>query len=936
MLGAILALTAILFGAAAVGGFTAVKTALAENMGLTVPDRVSPSNYDMAVVIWSLASVLLLSIIHPCFSIAAILAVRPWLDGYTFPAENVYFVWSIFLGCALWLGRTILRRERIFAPAPVLIFAGLLLTTLITTRFSYQYYTTYQLLWLWVSYGVLFLLTINALREAKCFGLVLTLFLAVMGLQALYSILHFEYLLPELRKSVQDPAILRQYFNLDAITPDLARRINRNRAFGTMLYPNCLAAYLLLGIPFVLFMVRPYWRSARQVLKRKTPRASNSTSPAERFLLIALSASMGVLVFVVVLVLGYFPKVIRDAPTPVYLETAPLTVIAFIAAFGAGLWAFYLVARFGSGGFLLLMRFVSAILLAPILLYALWLTYSRGAYLGFVASMIWGLFLFLLTPERLRRGLSACRRRCVSAALLICAASMLTAFFLFALVGGASSWAQAPSNAAASVSGMADARTAIDESGITLSMADMVDPESLKLRLGYWRVALRMFLDNPWTGVGLGNFATAYPVYQFIGAADVREAHNGYLQIFSETGFFGGLLFLGFWVYFAFWGARRIVFESDRNAKLLLLGIYTGVIAFCMHAVIEINFSNPSLMMSVIISASLFYVRAYSSPKETAPEDGERTTRRGGISHAAAAVVLLAFILAATGAGLRIYIQQLACNRFGFIGLSNNSELNLRMRVGRFFLYEVPYNAMDRARLDPKPDFLRIALPIARLLIDDMDLLAEFGAFYKPVPGEAHRYARLDPGESIPSDALMVVRKPWRSVQLAVQEMPRWLAELEALDRRFPHSPELAIHIAKWYEMLVETMNTANYLDARPEWIAKYIHWTEVCKQRNPYHADIRVLHAIALLWPVLHEEGWDNEELLKQSLAEWEQALALSPIWPGHRHTYAAMMTAVAERFNKQGMPERAAWFASEAEAKRREARTLEVQRAEAQIYQN
>ena len=60
----------------------------------------------------------------------------------------------------------------------------------------------------------------------------------------------------------------------------------------------------------------------------------------------------------------------------------------------------------------------------------------------------------------------------------------------------------------------------ITREGEFLTAQDLMNPASFRLRLTYWQTGLRIALDNFLLGVGLGNFGTVYPKYQFPGAGD--------------------------------------------------------------------------------------------------------------------------------------------------------------------------------------------------------------------------------------------------------------------------------------------------------------------------------------------------------------------------------------------------------------------------------
>ena len=59
-------------------------------------------------------------------------------------------------------------------------------------------------------------------------------------------------------------------------------------------------------------------------------------------------------------------------------------------------------------------------------------------------------------------------------------------------------------------------------------------------RLAHWIAGLHMFLDHPILGVGIGNYADAYPQYFITIFIDpLGHAHNYYINIAAETGFIG-------------------------------------------------------------------------------------------------------------------------------------------------------------------------------------------------------------------------------------------------------------------------------------------------------------------------------------------------------------------------------------------------------------
>lgn len=63
---------------------------------------------------------------------------------------------------------------------------------------------------------------------------------------------------------------------------------------------------------------------------------------------------------------------------------------------------------------------------------------------------------------------------------------------------------------------------------------------ALVQRMAIWQATWEMFLDNPWTGVGLGNFDVLYPAYALPGwPYPPGHAHNYYLNLLAEAGLLG-------------------------------------------------------------------------------------------------------------------------------------------------------------------------------------------------------------------------------------------------------------------------------------------------------------------------------------------------------------------------------------------------------------
>lgn len=121
-------------------------------------------------------------------------------------------------------------------------------------------------------------------------------------------------------------------------------------------------------------------------------------------------------------------------------------------------------------------------------------------------------------------------------------------------------------------------------------------------RLAHWQAALAMADAHPLIGVGLGNYAAAYPQYSLIGWPDaLGHAHNEYLTILAETGVVGLVGYVGGGAAIFYWTARQRR-QNDRvlaGLMLGLLGVWTHV---AVHSVVDkLTVNNLHLHIGVLL-----------------------------------------------------------------------------------------------------------------------------------------------------------------------------------------------------------------------------------------------------------------------------------------------------------------------------------------------
>ena len=117
--------------------------------------------------------------------------------------------------------------------------------------------------------------------------------------------------------------------------------------------------------------------------------------------------------------------------------------------------------------------------------------------------------------------------------LAVCAAG---GFFL--LISKVSLWRKALAGVAAAAAFLYVAPDSVLQRYATIASASQTD-ESAQSRLAVWKAGLRMFVDHPLNGCGVGNFEQVYGSQYIdrVGAGDVwRSAHNAYVEAAAELG----------------------------------------------------------------------------------------------------------------------------------------------------------------------------------------------------------------------------------------------------------------------------------------------------------------------------------------------------------------------------------------------------------------
>jgi len=227
---------------------------------------------------------------------------------------------------------------------------------------------------------------------------------------------------------------------------------------------------------------------------------------------------------------------------------------------------------------------------------ALVMTASRGGIISLVAEIV---FLVIVTaiwrkPSERRRRTSS-RLKGIATRVALAAALIVGLFMGVILLGGEFSLSR------------------------FIDTVNTDDPTTG--RAHFWSVTLDMIKANPVVGTGLGAYGVIYTRYDTRnGLYRLEQAHNDYLQVFSDAGVVGGALALAFVVMLFYRGFQRAKSRDDfrRGVALAALG---GCFAVLVHSFFDFTLHTTS-------NALLFLVLAALATMNGRVEDAPRRRRR--------------------------------------------------------------------------------------------------------------------------------------------------------------------------------------------------------------------------------------------------------------------------------------------------------------------
>jgi O-antigen ligase len=234
------------------------------------------------------------------------------------------------------------------------------------------------------------------------------------------------------------------------------------------------------------------------------------------------------------------------------------------------------------------LRFALYATISLLLAAALFLSFSRGAWLG-AAAAIGAMIVF--APRRVWIGIA------LAAVALIGAIGLASAGLLPSAISER----------------LADAGTLLDirdVRGVPINDANY----ALIERQAHWQAALNMLTAQPWTGVGFSNYQPSYEQYRLLNwPMPLGHAHNIYLNVAAETGIIGLGLYLLLWmsVFVLTFRAIRRAHGIERAGAIGLLGTW---VYLSTHMLVDNLYVNNTHVLIAVLLGLLSAIDQHTRP----------------------------------------------------------------------------------------------------------------------------------------------------------------------------------------------------------------------------------------------------------------------------------------------------------------------------------
>jgi putative inorganic carbon (HCO3(-)) transporter len=149
---------------------------------------------------------------------------------------------------------------------------------------------------------------------------------------------------------------------------------------------------------------------------------------------------------------------------------------------------------------------------------------------------------------------------------------------------------------------------------VRVRIRSIIDPQDVtaRERLYMWGSGVQIVRDHPWTGVGINGVKSVYQAYKHPNAVRNQRAHlhSNLFQIAAERGLIGVACWL--WIWIAFYGQAWTIFRvrgpDTSRASALVVGSLASITGFHVAGLFEFTFGDSEVIMLVYFLMALPYV----------------------------------------------------------------------------------------------------------------------------------------------------------------------------------------------------------------------------------------------------------------------------------------------------------------------------------------
>lgn len=370
--------------------------------------------------------------------------------------------------------------------------------------------------------------------------------------------------------------------------------------------------------------------------------------------------------------------------------------------------------------------------------------------------------------------------------------------------------------------------------------ATLADPGGAALpRWLIWRGSWEMVKDNPWLGIGLGNYYLAWPQYRDPADSTLGFfVHNDYLQIWIEAGLPGLLLFAAMLASVVVMTIRMLrVTQATATLRIEVLGLFSGLLSVAVHSLLDFNL----YILAISIAAGLMLGRWHERVTAVVPASVFSLQLRQRLQRPAhrLIVVLVALFpilyLISLGVAEILYQRAIALAARGLLQEADAHFTwaeNLMPSADRYYLPHADLYRFVLVHTPPQQaDARRAVYNEALILLERVQATNPYRAMVHDIRGRLYQDAADIVGSDWREKAfaeyrralalnprLLRTRLVYAHLLLATGDRPAATALLEEGARHWYH-PEPAL--IPYYEMLAQLLRSQGRIEAADQFAAR-------------------------------------------------------------------------------------------------------------------